>query len=108
MPKVKEIPEGFDSWMQFYDKMNEFGLLNRIFSDGEYGKTLEFYNSANDPNHFTIKIETLKAKCFDELNSKRIPINEANILISAYRHHVTPNKYFNKVLEMINSMTLPK
>ena len=95
-----KLPEGFKSWIQFYDHVaDKIGYASNSF-------ILSFVDRNQKP--FRIPISTLKAKCFDELIAKRIPKQLGIRIIDSFRSvHYHPT-YGRKIEEMINVMSLPE
>ena len=104
MNSQKEIPKGFESWLQFYDQVS-----NKIGNSPE-DFILTFVD--REGNRFRTSIGSLKAKCFDEIIAKRIPkqIGKqicAEILVTYRNVHFNP-EYYKKIEEMITAMSLPE
>jgi len=103
MTETKEIPKGFDSWLQFYDHVNKTIPLDTLAANSV--KTA-WYNPPLEKRLHYIKIETLKAKCFDELNRKRISRELSYKLLSKYNYIECGIEDYNEVSSMIEIMTL--
>ena len=109
MKEQKEIPEEFESWIQFYDHMNKTIPFDNLTDILRFFKQTKHFPSSTER---WIKIETLKAKCFDEIIAKRIPkqIGKqicAEILVTYRNVHFNP-EYYKKIEEMITAMSLPE
>ena len=102
MIEQKEIPEGFNTWMQFYDYANKTIPLDPATED-----LLDFSELTRHVplrEHY-IKIEILKAKCFDEINSKRLSIEEMDELTHLDYSRISSSPNREKILGMLNVMT---
>jgi len=94
----KEIPNGFTSWLQFYD------YFTQIANISPEDEVLRFIDKNN--KEYRMKIETLKARCFDEIIEKRIPKQVGMEILRTYQNiHLHP-VFYKKVEDMIDIMVL--
>ena len=94
-----KIPQGFNSWLQFYDYIGKKVQLDFLSVD-----IIKYHEHQSDKK-FEMKVRDLKAKCFDELNSKRISRDAARQLhYSCQKEHYS-SKDNDEILSMIDIMT---
>lgn len=95
-----KIPKGFNSWLDFYDYF--------IKQHKTIGNNMLLNFIDCDNHQYRMKTEELKAKCFDELNEKRISRELANKLLSKYHYIDVGIEDYDEIAILIEIMTLPE
>jgi hypothetical protein len=104
---VHKLPDGFDSWMRFYDHVAEVhpDIIN--VNKASLTLYLPIYD-ATEVKHkkFVIRMDRLKMLCFDEINAKRLTMDESLQAFSSIDYQIKNNEIGDKLHKLL--ITLAK
>jgi hypothetical protein len=97
----KKLPEGFQSWIQFYD------YLRRDKPELLKAKTIQFMSyqpQGGVKEEYSIRVETIERNSWREIQSKRLTGKQTDLLISALHNYCThDNNDFFTILDFLRT-----